>query len=140
MAYAKFPVEVQTPEGLVFEGEVEMVSTRTVTGTLGVRANHQPIMAMLDPTELRLYREENDIVRYAQGEGYLQMAKNHALMLVEEAIPVDDLDVGELEDQLADARSRLEGAAEGSAEAERAERDVNRAETFLSIARGDLKY
>ncbi len=140
MAYTKFPVEVQTPEGLVFEGEVEMVSTRTVTGTLGVRANHQPIMAMLDPTELRLYRDENDIVRYAQGEGYLQMAKNHALMLVEEAVPVDDLDIGALEDELADARSRLEGAGDGTAEAERAERDVNRAETFLAIARGDHSY
>lgn len=137
MAFATFPVEVQTPEGLVFEGEVEMVSTRTITGTLGVRANHQPIMAMLDPTELRLYRSENDVVRFAQGEGYLQMAKNHALMLVEEATPVDDLDVGELEDQLADARSRQEDADDGSAEAERAARDANRAEMFLSIARGD---
>lgn len=139
MAFSTFPVEVQTPEGLVYEGEVEMVSTRTVTGTLGIRANHQPIMAMLNPTELRLYKSETDVVRYAQGEGYLQMAKNHALMLVEEAIPADDLDVGQLEDQLGEAQSRLEGSDEGTAERERAERDVNRAETFLAIARGEHK-
>lgn len=137
MAYATFPVEVQTPEGLVFEGEVEMVSTRTLTGTLGIRANHQPIMAMLDPTELRLYRSEDDIVRFAQGEGYLQMAKNHTLMLVEEAIPVDELDAVKLEEELAEAEGRLAAAQEGTADYERGERDVSRAQTFLAIVRGD---
>ncbi len=140
MAFSTFPVEVQTPEGLVYEGEVEMVSTRTVTGTIGIRANHQPIMAMLNPTELRLYKDENEIVRYAQGEGYLQMAKNHALMLVEEAIPVDELDADALTEELAEARARIEAAAEGTAERERAERDAGRAETFIAIARGEYGH
>ena len=49
-------------------------------------ANHEPVLAMLEPTELRLYRSETDIVRFAQAEGYLQFAENRALVLVEEAI------------------------------------------------------
>ena len=44
------------------------------TGSIGILANHTPLLAMLDPTELRLYRSESEIVRYAQGEGYLQVA------------------------------------------------------------------
>ena len=55
MARTKFQVEVLTPEGEVFNDEVEMVSTRTAAGSIGVLANHEPVLAMLDPTELRLY-------------------------------------------------------------------------------------
>ena len=55
MARNTFPVEVLTPEGQVYEGEVEMVSTRTAVGSIGVLANHAPLMAMLEPAELKLY-------------------------------------------------------------------------------------
>ncbi|MEA2213341.1 MAG: F-type H+-transporting ATPase subunit epsilon [Solirubrobacteraceae bacterium] len=55
MARTKFEVEVLTPEGEVFADEVEMVSTKTAIGSIGVLANHQPLLAMLDPTELRIY-------------------------------------------------------------------------------------
>ena len=33
-----------------------MVSTRTAVGSIGILANHAPLLAMLDPTELRLYK------------------------------------------------------------------------------------
>ncbi len=92
MARSKFPVEVLTPEGEVFSEEVEMLSTRTSVGTIGVLANHEPVLAMLEPTELRLYRSDSDIVRFAQAEGYLQFADNRALVLVEEAIAPESLD------------------------------------------------
>ena len=51
-----FRVEVLTPEGQVFDDEVEMVSTRTATGSIGILANHAPLMAILEPTELALYK------------------------------------------------------------------------------------
>src|SRR5437588_6268997 len=98
MARTKFQVEVLTPEGEVFNGEVEMVSTRTTTGSIGILANHAPLLAILDPTELRLYESETEIVRFAQGEGYIQVGGNRALMLVEEAQRPGELDPAELRD------------------------------------------
>jgi F-type H+-transporting ATPase subunit epsilon len=89
VARAKFQVEVLTPEGQVFAEEVEMVSTRTTAGSVGLLAGHEPMLATLEQTELRLYRSETDIVRYKQGEGYLQFAENRALVLVQEATPAD---------------------------------------------------
>ncbi|HEY2283357.1 MAG TPA: F0F1 ATP synthase subunit epsilon [Solirubrobacteraceae bacterium] len=86
MARTKFPVEVLTPEGVVFDEEVEMVSTRTMSGSIGILAGHEPVLATLEEAELRLYRSETDIVRFKQGEGYLQFAENRALVLVQEAI------------------------------------------------------
>ena len=50
MAHAKFQAEVLTPEGQVFEGEVEMVSTRTTVGSISVLAKHQPLLGLLEPT------------------------------------------------------------------------------------------
>ena len=72
MAFATFKVEVLTPEGEVFNDDVELLSTFTSVGSIGIRAHHQPLLAMLDPTELRLYKSESEVVRYAQGEGTKQ--------------------------------------------------------------------
>ena len=133
MARTKFPVEILSPEGQVFEGEVEMISTRTTSGSIGILANHTPLLAMLDPTELRLYESENEVIRFAQGEGYIQVGFNRALMLVEEAHPPDDLDRGELEDRLRRAEQELERAEEDSETARMAERDKRRWEAFLEV-------
>jgi F-type H+-transporting ATPase subunit epsilon len=130
----KLSVQVLTPEGEVFEGEVEQVSTRTAVGEIGILANHVPILAALEPTELRLHVSGSEVERYAQAHGWLQVFANHALLLVEEAIPPDQLDTGRLQDQVKDAEQRLSEAEEGSAAHDRAERDRQRAETFLTVA------
>ena len=90
MARTPFKVEILTPEGEVFNDEVEMVSTKTSVGSIGLLANHQPLLAMLDPTELRLYKSESEVVRFAQGEGFLQMTGDRALVLVDEVFSVDN--------------------------------------------------
>ena len=136
MARTSFPVEVLTPEGKVFEDEVEMVSTRTTTGSIGVLANHAPLMAILEPTELRLYKSDSDVVRFAQGEGYLQVVDNSALVLVEEAIAPDEIDRGAFEARLKEARDAADRAEEGSEERSRAEREVKRYEAFLAVVAG----
>ena len=97
MARTPFTVEVLTPEGEAFNDEVEMLSTRTSVGSIGILANHQPLLAMLDPTELRLYKSDSDVIRFAQGEGFLQMSGTHALVLVDEVFPIDELDAGTLQ-------------------------------------------
>lgn len=140
MARSSFPVEVLTPEGQVWEGEVEMISTRTATGSIGVLANHAPLMAMLEPCELKLYTsgsespDSGQAERFAQGEGYLQVVDNSALILVEDAIKPEDLDTSELESRLSDAESARDDAEENSEERRRAEREIARAKAFLKIA------
>jgi F-type H+-transporting ATPase subunit epsilon len=133
VAHAKFPAEVLTPEGEVFNDEVEMVSTRTTIGSIGILANHEPVLAMLEPTELRLYKTESDVVRFAQAEGYMQVAGNHVMVLVEEAHPPSELDQGLLRERLEQAERELEAAGEDSERRRVAERDKRRWETFLSL-------
>jgi F-type H+-transporting ATPase subunit epsilon len=133
VARTKFPVEVLTPEGEVFSEEIEMLSTRTSVGSIGVLANHEPVLAMLEPTELRLYRSDSEIVRFAQAEGYLQFAENRALVLVEEAIAPDELDRSTYETRLKGAHEAAEQAEEGTEQQARALRDIRRYEAFLAV-------
>jgi F-type H+-transporting ATPase subunit epsilon len=132
-----FRVEVLTPEGEVFNDDVEMVSTRTTVGSIGILARHQPLLGMLDPTELRLYKtygDESSATRLAQGEGYVQVAGDHVLILVEDAISPEDLNTSELQDQLSRAEREASEADDDSEAERKALRDKARAEAFLSIA------
>jgi F-type H+-transporting ATPase subunit epsilon len=136
VAHEKFPVEVLTPEGEAFNDEVELVSTKTAIGSIGILAHHEPVLAMLDPTELRLYKTESEVVRFAQAEGYLQVANNRALILVEEAHPPGDLDASSLRERLQQAEREVESAGDDTEKRRVAERDKRRLETFLRIAEG----
>jgi F-type H+-transporting ATPase subunit epsilon len=136
MARTPFKVEVLTPEGEVFSDEVEMVSTRTTVGSIGILANHEPLLGMLEPTELRLYHSETELDRFAQGEGYIQVGAEGVLVLVEEALAPDQLDTSDLQDRLRRAEEAAERAEEDSEEQRRAQRDKKRWEAFLRIAQG----
>ncbi len=136
MAHEKFPVEVLTPEGQVFSDEVEMVSTRTGVGSIGVLAHHIPLLAMLEPTELRLHKSDSDVISFAQAEGYLQVSDNRAMVLVEEAHPADALDAGSLRERLEQAERERDEAEEDSERRRVAQRDCRRLSRFVEIAEG----
>jgi F-type H+-transporting ATPase subunit epsilon len=136
MARTPFTVEVLTPEGEVFNDEVEMLSTRTSVGSIGVLANHQPLLAILDPTEMRLHKSDSEVIRFAQGEGFLQMSGTHALVLVDEVFPIDELDAGTIGDRLREAENALDRAGDDSEERRQAEREKRRYEAFAKLAAG----
>jgi F-type H+-transporting ATPase subunit epsilon len=136
VAYSKFPVEVLTPEGEVFNDEVEQVSTRTTLGEIGVLANMSPVLAMLEPTELRLYTSESEIVRYAQSEGYMQVANNRVLLLLQEVHEPGSLDAAQLRERLSQAESELDAAGDDTERKRLAERERKRWEVFIRVAEG----
>jgi F-type H+-transporting ATPase subunit epsilon len=126
--------QVLTPEGEVFSGELTQLTTRTTVGEIGILARHAPMVARLVPAELRLHPRDGEVQRYAQGEGWLEVFANRARVLIAEAIPPDQLDVGDLRERLEEAEQRLGEAEEGSAAHELAERQKQRLERFLEIA------
>jgi F-type H+-transporting ATPase subunit epsilon len=134
--HTKFTVEILTPDGEIFNDEVEMVSTRTTVGEIGILANHSPLLGMLDPTELRVYRSDDEILRFAQSEGYIQVAGNHAMLLVQDATKPEDLDAAVIRDRLSEAGRELESADEGSERHRQAEREQKRWRAYLKVAEG----
>lgn len=131
MAHSPYTLEILTPEGLVFSGEVEFLSSRTETGSIGIYARHQPLLALLAPTELRVTLPGGEIKRFVQGEGYVQVSAERVLLLVEEALEEKDVDVASLQAKLEKAEAAVEAAEDGTEEHKRAERDVRRYRVFL---------
>ena len=129
-------VEVLTPEGEVFSGEVRQVSTRTEVGEVGILANHAPLLSALRPAELRLHVSESEVKRYAQAHGWMQVFGNRARLLLEEVIEPEQLDAATLKEQLSDAEQRFGESEKGSGVHRRAQKDRERAEAFLAIAQG----
>ena len=106
MARTPFQVEVLTPEGAgLLRTRSRWSRPAPAPARSACCANHAPLMAILEPTELRLYKSESDVVRFAQGEGYLQVVDNEALVLVEEAIAPEDVDKSNFESRLQEARA-----------------------------------
>ena len=134
MAHPPFHAQVLTPEGEVYDGEVEQVSTRTGVGEVGILARHAPMLARLVPAELRIHVSESETIRYAQGHGWLQVFANEARVLISEAVSIEDLDAGELRERLSEAEQRLSEAEDGSEAAQQAEHDVARAKAFIDLA------
>jgi F-type H+-transporting ATPase subunit epsilon len=129
-----FNAKVLTPEGEVFDGDVVQLSTRTAVGEIGVLANHAPLMARLRPAELRLHVSDDEIKRFAQAEGWLEVFGNHALVLVGEAIAPESLDAAQLKERISAAEQRLSETEEGTAAHDAAEQEKERAEAFLAVA------
>jgi len=76
------------------------------------------------------------VIRFAQGEGFLQMEGTHALVLVDEALPIDELDASLVSDRLREAEQTLDRAEEDSEERRQAEREKRRYEAFSRLAGG----
>src|SRR4051794_11320586 len=137
MAHPSFHAQVLTPEGTVYDDEVEQLSTRTGVGEVGILAHHAPMLARLVPAELRLHVSDSETIRYAQGHGWLQVFANEARVLISEAVEIDDLDASELRERLDEAEQRLKEADEDSEAWEQAEQDKARAEAFIKITEGN---
>jgi F-type H+-transporting ATPase subunit epsilon len=136
MPHSKFKVEILTPEGEVFNDEVEMVSTRTTLGSIGILANHEPVLGMLEPTELRVYLSDTEILRFAQSEGYMQVGNNHVMLLVQDIQKPENIDVSVIRERLSEAERDLEGSGEDSERRRLALREQKRWQVFLEVAEG----
>ena len=110
-----------------------MLSTRTTIGSIGVLANHAPLMAMLEPTELRLYQLGLRDRALRPGRGLPPGGGQPALVLVEEAIAPEDLDRGAFESRLQEAREAPSARRRTPRSARRAEREIRRYEAFLKV-------
>jgi F-type H+-transporting ATPase subunit epsilon len=136
MAHTKFKVEILTPEGQVFNDEVEMISTRTTVGEIGILANHTPVLGMLEPTELRVYVSDSEVLRFAQSEGYMQVGGNHVMLLVQDIKKPDELDVNTLRERLSEAEREIEQAGDDTERRRVALREQKRWQAFLKVAEG----
>jgi F-type H+-transporting ATPase subunit epsilon len=131
-----FDVSLVTPDGPVYEGEVEMLIVPGADGEIGVLARHAPLIAMLNAGSTRVHiKRETEVVEFATGPGFFKVEQDRALALVDDAVDAKQIDDARARKQLEDAQAELERIEAGDSDADRwqAEQRVKHAENQLSV-------
>jgi F-type H+-transporting ATPase subunit epsilon len=136
--YTPYSLEVITPEGAAFTGEAQIVVVPGESGQLGILANHAPLISSLKAGETHLTDAEGREHHFATGNGYIQVRKNEALVLVGEAVRREEIDAGAARARLDQARAELDQARAGEGDVFRAEREVAFSEALVRVSGGTL--
>jgi len=128
-----FKVSVVTPDGPVYESEVEMVSTKAQTGELGILPGHIPMVAPLQIGAVRLKKEgKTDFV--AVSGGFLEVRPDKVTILAQTAEQSSDIDIERAVRAKERAEQRLRERQQESIDFKRAELALQRAINRLSVA------
>ncbi|NPA12786.1 MAG: ATP synthase F1 subunit epsilon [Aquificae bacterium] len=130
-----YQLEVVSPQGIIFEGDVEQTVINTSDGEIGILENHMLLLTNVVPGKLRIERPEKEAVEFAVTYGTIDVRGDRVIVLVEEAFPIDEIDTEREKKILEEAKAKLEHRETLSLEEiEQLERLRERAEILLELA------
>lgn len=100
-------LEVVTPKGMALNEQVEEVIAPSVEGEFGVLPGHLPLLAAL-ATGLVRYRLDGELHQVAVGAGFVEINKDHALVLTDRYTTKDEVDVLSVRERLKEVDEELE--------------------------------
>ena len=133
---ATFDVSLVTPDGPVYEGEIEMLIVPGADGEIGVLARHAPLIAMLNAGSTRVHvKRETEVLEFATGPGFFKVEQDRALALVDDAVDARQVDDARAREQLEAAQAALEAIDRGESEGDRwqIEQRIKHAENQLAV-------
>ena len=130
---ATFPLRIGTPDGLLFEGNVERIMCRSITGDLAILAGHSNYVTALGMGEAYVVLEDGTRRNAACIGGMLSVMNGECHLLPTTWEWADDIDKERAEKAKAAAEEKL--AAEKLSEKEQkiAEAKLHRALVRLSV-------
>ena len=126
-----------TPQKVIYDGEADLVVVRIADGDIGVMRDHAPTVSTVEPREVRITQDDEKYV-FATSDGFFKMSENLVQILVEEAVPPDEIDIEEAESRVEKAENELsEVSDEEDGERQRADIERRRqvAENLVRVAR-----
>jgi F-type H+-transporting ATPase subunit epsilon len=118
-------VSIVTPNGPVLEMDATMLSTKAISGELGILPGHISMVAPLDITNVRVKQNEN-VVKVAVSGGLLEVRPDSITILAQAAEHADKIDL----ERAMKAKERAEKRLSEKGDAI----DVHRAEIALRKA------
>lgn len=98
-------VELVAADRVVWSGEADEVSARTVEGDLGVLRGHAPLLSLIVPGVVVIRATHGDTVRVAVAEGFLSVADNHVSILSEEIMLESEINTETIQHEIDQARA-----------------------------------
>ncbi|OGM24991.1 ATP synthase F1 subunit epsilon [Candidatus Woesebacteria bacterium RIFCSPHIGHO2_02_FULL_38_9] len=99
-----FPLEVLTPDGVVFSDQVNEVTVPGTRGILGILAKHAPLYAKLTHGELTIKKEGAEPSFISIGSGFIEVNPPKVKILVTRALKEEEL----IEQEILNAKARAE--------------------------------
>ncbi|SFE61161.1 F0F1 ATP synthase subunit epsilon [Alteribacillus iranensis] len=127
-------VNVVTPDGTVFDGDVDMVSVRAQSGELGILPGHIPLVAPLSVESVRLKKGSATDILAVSG-GFVEVRPDRVTILAEAAEKPEDIDVERAQEAKRRAEERLQRAKQDDIDFKRAQLALRRANTRLKVAK-----
>lgn len=110
-------VELVAADRVVWSGEADEVSARTVEGDLGVLRGHAPLLSLIVPGVVVIKATHGDTVRVAVAEGFLSVADNHVSILSEEILLESEINTETIQREIDQAKAEEDHDAVRRAEA-----------------------
>ncbi|WP_313803835.1 F0F1 ATP synthase subunit epsilon [Cytobacillus sp.] len=126
-------VSVVTPDGPVYESDVEMVSTKAESGELGILPGHIPMVAPLQIGAVRLKTQgKTDLV--AVSGGFVEVRPDKVSILAQSAEQSDEIDVDRAKRAKERAEKRLHDQKRENIDYKRAELALQRALNRINVS------
>jgi F-type H+-transporting ATPase subunit epsilon len=124
-------VQVVSPERILWTGDAELVTARTVEGgDITFLTGHAPFVGALETGQVTIRPEAGEDTHFAVHGGFVEVSNNEVSLLTDVAEPAAAIDIARAEAALANARSALATDALDPA----AQAAVKRAELRLRVA------
>ncbi|RHW37195.1 F0F1 ATP synthase subunit epsilon [Neobacillus notoginsengisoli] len=124
---------VVTPDGPVYDAEVEMVSTKAQSGELGILPGHIPMVAPLQIGAVRLQKEGKTELVAVSG-GFLEVRPDQVTILAQAAEQSSEIDIERAQRAKERAEQRLKERQQEHVDFKRAELALQRAINRLAVA------
>jgi len=122
-----FTFDLVSPEKLLLSEDVEMVVVPGAEGDFGVLIGHAPLISSLRPGVINTYTGKTVEKRIFVAGGFAEVTGERCTVLAEEAMPVEDIDLADVEKRIASAREALDEA----------DNDVARGQAEMALAVGE---
>ncbi len=126
-----FELELVSPESLLLSEPVEMVVVPGEEGDFGVLAGHAPVISNIRPGTLAVFEGGSVMQRVFIAGGFAEVTKDRCTILAEGAVPVEDIDRTDVEQEIRNLRDDIGAAADDT--------ERSRAEAALGIAEAKLQ-
>ncbi len=130
---ALFPLELVTPERLLFAEEVSSVRAPGIDGSFGVMAHHAPLLTELETGLIKLTLADGREAFIATTGGFMQVSREKVIIVADAAELSDEINVERARAAAARARQALE-VPESDTHAEESRKALERALNRIRVA------
>ncbi len=128
----KVEFELVSPERLLVSESVEMVVVPGAEGDFGILPGHAATVSSIRPGVLAVYEGGSVTSRVFVAGGFAEVTPERCTVLADAAVPLEDLDRGEIEKLIPDLKDDI-AAARDDAERETAEKALLIAEAKIAV-------